>query len=108
MYYIMALQFAEPLLAKYPKAAGYDKDDNNEPRLILTGEMPQGFDGEVVDIGIMGFGEDGLSEVELIAMVDSLKAQEATGRLVIVSNAQGKYLYANHHAFMPEVSDEVA
>ena len=57
MYFIMHIDFAEPLLEMYPKAAKYDADT-----LILTGEMPKNFDGEIVELYKLGFNNtDGYS-----------------------------------------------
>ena len=103
MYFIMNLAFAEPLLSRRPKAAMYDNGT-----LVLTGEMPENFEGTIVDLASEGFGEDGLSENQLKARVNILRAATPDGKLVIASHAQGQWLYANHAAFMPEVIDEIS
>ena len=41
------------------------------------------------------------------ARVNILRAANPDGKLVIASHAQGQWLYKNHAAFMPEVSDEI-
>ena len=99
----MNIDFAEPLLSRRPKAAMYDTG-----KLVLTGEFPEGFEGTIVDLASEGFGEGGLSENQLNARVNILRSNSPDGKLVIASYAQGQYLYANHTAFMLEVSDEIA
>ncbi len=95
-YYLMHKDFAEPLLAMYPKAARYDNGD-----LVLTGEFPTGFTGGITDISADGFGEDGLSEQQLTARINVARANNPSGKLIILSGAQGKWLYKNHPSFKP-------
>jgi hypothetical protein len=108
----MNKEHAEPLLSMYPKAAQYD-----DKKLILIAEYPEGFDGETVELNKLGFNEgdavdedgndiEGLTPEQLNQIVDTMLAEEPTGKLVIISKAQGRYLYANHPAFKPEVTDE--
>ena len=103
MYYIMNKNFATIMLDKHPKAALYAEDT-----LVLTGEFPEGFDGTIVDIAAAEALEPEEFDPEaLVAQVDALMATTHTGKLVILSKAQGRYLYDNHPAFMPEVEPEV-
>ncbi len=97
-YYIMNIDFAEPLLSKHPKAPLYD-----DGKLVLTGDMPEAFEGQIVDLYSEGFGEDGLSENQLNARVNILRSGAPSGKLIIASKPQGRYLYENHPAFMPVV-----
>jgi hypothetical protein len=90
MYYIMHKDFATPLLDMYPEAATY-----NNKTLVLTGEEPIGFAGEVVRIC-----DQQLSDEELVSLVDKMLTETPTGRLVMLSKPQGKYLHANHSAFI--------
>jgi len=93
----MHKDFATPLLDMYPEAATYNSDT-----LILTGEEPAGFNGDVVRIC-----DQELSESELVSLVDGMLNETPTGRLVVLSKPQGKYLHANHPAFItPEEPEE--
>ena len=86
----MHIDWAKPLLSMYPKAASYDGQT-----IILVGEYPAGFEGEEVRIFDME-----LTNVELVKIVDDLRAESPhTGKLVIISEAQGKYLHENHEVF---------
>jgi hypothetical protein len=97
-YFIMHRDFAEPLLKKFPKAAKYDKK-----QLRLVGEMPDDFEGEIVRLYDMG-----LTMTQLSELVDGLRNEPThTGKLVIISTAQGKWLYANHEAFMPIITEDI-
>jgi|TARA_R110000851_G_scaffold251109_2_gene403571 hypothetical protein len=106
MYYMMHIDFAAPLLADNPKAAVYDNDT-----LVLTGDIPVGFTGEVVDLSALGFNEfedpsqTGLTPTQFVSMVDTMRNAEPTGKLIIASKTQGKYLYYNHSAFMQVSTD---
>jgi putative lipoic acid-binding regulatory protein len=86
----MNKDFAKPLLDMYPKAAKYD-DEN----LILTGEMPTDFNGDIVRIC-----DQKLSNNALVSVVDNMRKETPTGRLIILSKSQGKYLKANHPSFI--------
>lgn len=47
----------------------------------------------------------GLSPSLLTGLIDYMRAKEHTGKLVIVSKGQGWYLYENHEAFKPKVTE---
>lgn len=95
------------IVAVTPETKGalyYDK------KLSLTGTMPQGFeDAATSDLYLAGFNptddpeQDGLSTAQLTAIVDAKLAGTWTGEVIITSRAQGKWLHANHPAFMTEV-----
>ena len=116
VYWVMAKQFADIILATSPNAAQYDEDPvSGEMQLILTAIEPVGFTGTTIDLSLQGFietpnpddpDEVGLSPTELTATVDNMRAAEATGALVILSKPQGKWLRKNHPAFMPKVSED--
>ncbi len=92
-YYVMNKDFAEPIL---PNVAWYDNET-----LALTGTPPENFDGEVVRICDLE-----LSSEQLTDLIDKLKAEECTGKLVILSISQGKWLYANHPDFINKQTKE--
>lgn len=130
LYYIMHKDFAEPLLAKQPKAARYDSQT-----LVLSITPPDDFEGETIELYKLGFTEQecnvtlteiltglanraefteadlavierikangGLSPTLLTGLIDYMRAEEHTGKLVIVSKSQGWHLYENHTSFMP-------
>tara|TARA_R110000851_G_scaffold109967_1_gene232458 strand:- start:13 stop:309 length:297 start_codon:yes stop_codon:yes gene_type:complete len=88
-YYLMSVDFDEPIRNKFPKAITYV-----DGTYTLTGEFPQGFDGEVGDLS-----ELDLTNEQLLAIVDGLLAAEPTGKLVIVSQVQGDWVLLNHPKF---------
>ena len=97
LYYIMHITFAAPLLAKFPKAALRDNDT-----LVVTGEMPKGFKGEVVPIYEME-----LSMTDLAVLVDKLRTETPhTGKLAITNSVQHNWLRDNHEAFKIEKIEE--
>jgi hypothetical protein len=106
-YYVMNIDFAEPLLTKRPNAAKYDGDT-----LVLSIDPPEDFQGTVVNIADEGFnptGEpdiEGLSIKQLNARVNLLRSNAPGGKLVILSKAQGRWLYENNPLFMPTVTEE--
>ena len=80
-------------------------------KLSLTGTMPSGYeDAETLDMYLAGFNptndpeQEGLTTDELIALVDANLEALWTGKLVIVSRTQGKWLHVNHPAFKPTIS----
>lgn len=93
-YYVMHKDFAAPLLAASPHAAKYDGDTDDTKQLRLGGVMPPNFDGEIVRICDLDITMD-----ELSGMVDALRAEKHTGKLIILSKPQGRWLYDNHKAF---------
>lgn len=108
MYYLMYAEYAEPLLAKNPHSVPYDTN-----RLILSGSAPIGFTSAINRICDLGFNptEDaeltGLTPTQLTSIVDALRAQEPNDNMAIVSKSQGRWLYDNHPAFMPEITEEI-
>lgn len=89
-YYLMSVEFDEPLRSKFPKAITYVNGT-----YTLTGERPKDFEGEVVDLSILE-----LTNAQLTAYVDGLIAQESSGKLVIVSQTQGDWVRLNHTSFI--------
>ena len=73
-----------------------------EPEIAL-------FTGAINRLDALGFNptddpeQTGLSIAEFTAVIDGLAAQEPNTLLGVLSIAQGKWLYANHPAFMPAV-----
>jgi len=134
LYYIMHKDFAEPLLAKQPKAALYD-----EQTLVLAVTPPKNFEGETIELYKLGFTEQecdvtlteiltglanraefteadlavierikangGLSPSLLTGLIDYMRADIPTGKLIVISKAQGWYLYENHPNFMPKQTE---
>ncbi len=92
-YYIMHKDFAGPIL---PRVAWYDNET-----LALTGTPPENFEGEVVRICDLE-----LSSEQLTDLISKLKAEDHTGKLVILSISQGKWLYSNHPDFMPKQTNQ--
>lgn len=41
----------------------------------------------------------------LVGLIDYMRAEEHTGKLIVISKAQGWYLYENHPSFMPTQSE---
>ena len=134
LYYIMHKDFAEPLLVKQPKAARYDEQtlvlsitppDDFEGEVIelyKLGFIEQECDVTLTEIltGLANraaFTEADLEVIErikangglspslLTGLIDYMRAEEHTGKMVIVSKVQGWYLYENHEAFIPKVSE---
>jgi hypothetical protein len=107
MYYLMYAEFAEPLLAKNPHSVPYDG-----VKLLLSGSYPIGFEGIENRICDLGFNptedveQTGLTTTQLISIVDALRAKEPNNNMAVVSREQGKWLYANHPAFIPPVGVE--
>ena len=107
MYYLMYTEFAEPLLAKNKNSVPYDG-----VKLLLSGSYPIGFTGEEIRLCDEGFNEfddpeqTGLTPAQLTAKVDYLRSLTPNPDMALVSRAQGKWLYRNHPAFMPEVTEE--
>ena len=130
----MHIDFAEPLLAKQPKAARYDNQT-----LVLSIEPPDNFEGEIIELYKLGFttqecdvtlteiltglanranfteadlavierikANGGLSPSLFTGLIDYMRAEEHTGKLVELSEAQGWYLYENHPNFMPKQTE---
>lgn len=106
-YYVMNINFAEPLLVKRPNTAIYDSGS-----LVLSIDPPDDFQGTVVNLADEGFNPtddpdlEGLSTTQLNARVSLLRSQAPDGKLVIISKAQGRWLYENNSLFMPPVTQE--
>lgn len=97
----MNIAHAAPQLAKWPEAARYDGGD-----LVLTGEFPEGFTGDVNEMYKLGLkhgdSNEGMSTEGLMNSMSSLRADASAGKLIQLSKPQGKYLHANHAAFADE------
>lgn len=94
MYYIMSSEydaFNKPKIAKY---------DNN--RWVVSGDAPEGFTGDVVNLTNMidELGEPWTIE-HYTALIDQMRAEPPTGRLLIIPKWVGRHLHKNHPAFMP-------
>ena len=99
----------QALLTRYPKAAMYA-----DGTVYLFGDTLESLTGTpapvIIDIAAMGFnypyaeGAEGMTELELNTMVDSLLADKVTGSEVQMSHAQGRYLYDTR--FRPEPTPE--
>lgn len=75
----------------------------------VVGSMPKGYDGETLDLYLAGLdetGENGLTPIQFKALVDSELSKEHTGKIIIMTKAQGKWLEKNHPAFMSAVTEE--
>lgn len=42
---------------------------------------------------------------QFVPLIDQMRAETPTGALVIISDSLGQYLYTNHPAFIPTVSE---
>lgn len=99
LYYAMHKGFAEPILDMFPGASWHGE-------FRVVGAPPQNFQGETLDLYLAGFdetGENGLTPVQFKALVDVKAAEVFTGKLIIMTKPQGKWLEKNHPAFMTEV-----
>jgi len=107
LYHIMHEQHAELLRAANPHAPLYDG------KFILSGTFPHGFTGEIVELYEQGFNanndaeQTGLTTTQLVTIIDQMRSEEPTGRLLILSEPQGKWLYRNHPSFMPKEPAEI-
>lgn len=130
LYYIMHKDFAEPLLIKQPEAAKYDEKTlvlSIEPPASFEGETIElwklGFTTQECDVTLTEIltglanradftpedllviqrihANGGMSPSLLTGLIDFMRAEEHTGKLVIISKSQGRWLYDNHSAFKP-------
>ena len=99
-YYAMHKDFAKKSLLKMrPKAALHGE-------FYVVGEMIEGFEGEILPLyeaGLDESGEAGVTPDQLKALVDSKLAEVHTGKLIIMTKPQGRWLQANHPAFTTPV-----
>lgn len=134
LYYIMHKDFAEPLLDKRPKSALYDEQklvlavtppesfEGETIELWKLGFTTQECDVTLTEIltGLANRAEfteadlavierikanGGLSPLLLTGLIDYMRADTPTGKLIVISKAQGWYLYENHPSFMPKVTE---
>ena len=96
-YHLMHVDYAAPLLAKFPKAITYADGTYH-----LTGEMPANYEGLIVPLN-----EQELTNEELTAKVDALISAPPTGKLVIASQEPGDWILANHPKFKQEPTEEI-
>jgi len=100
----MHTDYAQLLLAANPDAPLYDG------KFYLSGTFPHGFEGEIVKLYEQGFNstndseQTGLTTTQLVAIIDQMRTETPTGRLLVLSEAQGQWLHKNHPAFMPKQS----
>ena len=126
----MHIDFAEHMLSDFPNAASYDSGNlllTVQPPKVITGEVIEvcklGFTEQECDITIdeiitglanrAAFTEDDIAVIErihanggmspslLTGLIDYMRSEEHTGKLVVISESQGRYLYDNHEAFKP-------
>ena len=126
----MHKDFAEPLLTKQPKAALYDNQtlvlsitppDDFEGETIELYKL--GFTTQECDVTLTeiltglanraAFTEADLAVIErikangglspslLTGLIDYMRADTPTGKLVVVNKPQALWLYKNHNAFIP-------
>ena len=112
LYYAQEKTFAESnlehspqltVLTMFPKAAMHGE-------FYVVGAAPKNFDGETLDLYLAGLdetGENGATHAQFKSIVDNALAQEFTGKLIIMTKAQGKWLEANHPAFMSAGENEL-
>lgn len=91
VYYVMSTQYSDAF--NKPKIAKYDND-----KWAISGDAPKDFSGEVVDLSNP---ELELTIEEFVFHIDSMRAEEPTGRLLIIPQWVGQWLYENHEAFKP-------
>ena len=94
MMYLYAIQNKD--YAEFIKSF-FDGAVYNQGELILCGlteEQIATFDGEIVRIDAMD-----LTDEQLTALVTDMVEAVPTGKLVIASIPQGKFLHKNHPAF---------
>lgn len=98
-YYVMSSKFDA---FKNPAIAKYD-----EGKWVISGVPPEDFSGKVMDLTklVNSEGEPWTNE-QCIPLIDQMRTEPPTGKLVIISEGLGQYLYANHPAFMPETGAE--
>lgn len=92
-YGVMATQYAE-FLHSINGGSGARYNDNKLTLVSITDAQIAAFDGEVVRLDLLE-----LTNEQLTALVDSMIAAEATGKLIIISISQGRLLHKIHPAF---------
>ena len=88
-YHFLAVGFDELIRAKFPKARTYV-----EGKYTISGEFPQGFEGEVIDLSTQELTND-----QMLSKADEMLALVATGILVITSQVQGDWIIKTHPSF---------
>lgn len=130
LYYVMHKDFAEPILSTQPKAAQYDDKkliltsikpknfDGEVLELYKLGFAEQECDVTLVQVltGLANranFTEDDLANIEkihangglsptlLTGLIDYMRSDTPTGKLIIINKSQAKWLYENHDSFKP-------
>jgi hypothetical protein len=96
-YYLMSVDFDAPLRNKFPNAITYINGT-----YTLTGEFPKSFEGDVDDLSGLN-----LTNAQLTTIVDSLLLAAPTGKLVVVSQAQGDWVLSNHLKFKHTDQEEL-
>ena len=89
MYYLMHEDFAQPLFDDFPEAPIYGSG-----KVRLTGQAPVGFSGDVENIY-----SELLTGEDLTIRFDGYINDTPSGKMAILSNSQGRWLYDNHDAF---------
>ena len=88
-YYIMAVEFANQI-----GMTGALYDDG---KFVLSGDRPI-FNGDTIDLSDKT--DEDLDE--LLAIIETMRAQEPKGDLLIIPRWFGLHLYTNHPAFKPK------
>ena len=87
-YYIMSKQYES--FGK-PSVAIYDND-----KWAISGDAPLNFTGETVDLS-----QSEMTIEEFTVLIDQMRTEPPTGRLLIIPKWVGKELHKTHPAFMP-------
>jgi len=58
--------------------------------------------GEIVDLS-----QSEMTIEEFVTLIDAMRAEQPTGRLLIIPKWVGKWLYENHEAFKPITVEEI-
>ena len=94
-YAIMSKEYAE-FIQQFYSCAHYA-----DGALLLCGLTDEEIDtftgSDVVRLDQME-----LADTQLVALVNQMLSATFTGKLIILSKYQGRYLYNNHPAFMPD------
>lgn len=96
MYYAHRAPACDALLEKYPHAANYI-----DGQLIIVGESFCDVQLDLSTLELNGEEENSITEAELDAKVDELLA--TGGKELVLSRAQGLYLYNKHKPEVEEV-----
>ncbi|MBL4763765.1 MAG: hypothetical protein JKX67_00550 [Colwellia sp.] len=91
-YYAMHKDFSQPLIDMFPHAAAHGD-------FHVVGQRPEKFLGETLDLYTVDL-DDEFKEI-----VDTAIAATYTGKLIVMTKAQGKWLEVNYPAFQSSLSE---